>query len=444
MGDTLHPMFTWGVGTSAYQIEGGIEDGKGESIWDRFARDSPMVDDGVIACDHYHRYRSDVALMADLGVDAYRFSIAWTRILPEGRGRVEPRGLDFYNRLIDELLGAGVTPWVTLYHWDLPQAIQDRGGWVNREVVDAFAEYTGVVADALGDRVTNWITHNEPWVASMLGYQQGVLAPGVTGWDNGLGAAHHLLLSHGRAVAEIRSRVADARVGLALDCRPVSAASDRPEDLEASVHFDGFRNRWFFDPVFGRGYPTDMAEVYERLGRWNPDWVRPGDIETIGTPIDFLGVNYYTAFQVSAGREEVDDSGIAPGHPALPGHTEMGWPIVPSALADFLVRVQEEYDPPSIIITENGASYSDAPDRHGVVADERRIAYLASHVAAVDEARSRGARVDGYFLWSLLDNLEWVAGFSQRFGLVWVDRQTLERIPKASFFWYRDVIASRR
>jgi beta-glucosidase len=432
--------FTWGVGTSAYQIEGGREAGKGESIWDRFAADGRMKENGTVACDHYHRYREDVDLLYDLGVNAYRFSIAWTRIVPDGTGEVNREGLDFYRRLVDALLATGITPWATLYHWDLPQALQDRGGWPARPTVEAFVRYTDVVTEALGDRIKHWITHNEPWVAAILGHQEGIFAPGIRDRRAALTAAHHLLVSHGRAVDVIRDRVEDATVGIALDCRPSVPASDSPADLAAQRHFDGFRNRWFFDPVFGRGYPEDMIDDYMDSGRFDASVVKPGDYGDIAAPLDFLGLNYYTSLRISAGREESEDTGIPPGAPSRPGHTEMGWPVTPEALTGFLARVHHTYHPSSIVITENGASYSDGPGADGVVDDDRRIEYLDAHVEAVAAALEAGIPVDGYFVWSLLDNLEWTEGFSQRFGLVWVDHATQQRIPKRSFGWYRDRI----
>ncbi len=436
--------FTWGVATSAYQIEGGIEDGKGESIWDRFAVEGRMSDTGAVACDHYHRFPEDVELMRRLGVDAYRFSLAWTRILPEGVGSVNQRGLDLYRRLVDELLEAGITPWATLYHWDLPQTLQDRGGWPDRSTVDAFVEYTAVVMDALGDRVDHWITHNEPWVASMLGYREGVFAPGVSNWPDALATAHHLLVSHGHAVDVIRNEVPGATVGIALDCRPAQPASNDPADVAAHRHFDGFRNRWFFDPVFGMGYPSDVMETYEVLGRFDSSVVRDGDMDVIARPIDFVGINYYTSLVIAAGGEESEDPGVPAGAPAQPGHTEMGWATTPDAFRDYLMHIHERYEPASIVITENGASYSTGPDADGLVDDADRVAYLEAHVAAVAEAIAAGAPVDGYFVWSLLDNLEWTSGFSQRFGLVWVDHNTQQRIPKSSYRWYRDFIAGTR
>jgi beta-glucosidase len=442
--------FVWGVATSAYQIEGSPRaDGAGESIWDRFVTVPGTIlhgEDGQVACDHYRRLAEDVRLMADLGVDGYRFSIAWTRVVPDGDGPVNPAGLGFYDRLVDELLAAGITPYPTLYHWDLPQSLQDRGGWPARDTAHAFAAYASVVGEVLGDRVTTWMTHNEPWVSTYVGHLYGVFAPGLQDWGAALAAGHHILLSHGLAVDALRAAIPRARVGIALDCRPCAPASDDPADLAAARHFDGFRNRWFFDPVFGRGYPDDVLETFRTRGRFAgdlPDAVRPGDLDTIAAPTDFVGLNYYTALEIRDGADETEDTGVAPGTRAPEGHTEMGWPNRPEALTAFLRRIQAEYAPAAIFITENGASYGDGPDATGRIADVRRIAYLRDHVAAVDAARATGVPVEGYFLWSLLDNFEWTSGYSQRFGIVWVDHATGRRLPKDSYHWYRDQIAAR-
>lgn len=433
--------FTWGAATSAYQIEGAWDaDGKGESIWDRFAHDGRMAGSGDVACDHHRLWEPDVDLMADLGLGAYRFSIAWSRIFPDGSGTPNPAGIGFYDRLVDALLDRGIVPWATLYHWDLPQALQDRGGWPERQTVDAFVSYTDAITRALGDRVSHWITHNEPWVASFLGHRDGVFAPGVASWPAALAAGHHLLLSHGRAVPVIRSNVPGATVAIALDCRPSSPASDRPADLAAHRHFDGFRNRWFFDPVFGHGYPDDMLEAYADRDRLPAGLIAPGDLDEIGAPIDVLGLNYYTSLAIGDGMEESEDTGVPPGPNPPPGHTEMGWPITPGALTGFLVRLHRDYHPPAIAITENGAGYSDGPDSEGRVRDRRRIEYLDAHLRAVHAAIDQGVPVSGYFVWSLLDNLEWTQGFSQRFGLVWVDHETQQRVPKDSARWYAGVI----
>ncbi len=432
--------FAWGVATSAFQIEGARnEDGKGDSIWDRFSDQGRLRDRGDVACDHYHRWEEDLDLLAALGVNAYRFSISWPRVIPDGDGETNHAGLDFYRRLVAGLTERGITPYLTLYHWDLPQALQDKGGWESRDTVDAFARYTGVVADGLGDLVGNWITQNEPWVASMLGHRDGVFAPGVQGWAPALSAAHHLLLAHGRATAEIRDRVASASVGIAIDCRPVTPASDSEDDLAAARHFDGFRNRWFFDPVFGRGYPEDMQRTYTGLGYLSKGLVESGDLDWIATPIDFLGLNYYTTVRAGVGLEEGDEALAPRGPDPEPGFTDTGWRIDPSGLRSYLGHLQDEYQPKSILVTENGASYSTGPDTNGVIDDQERISYLGGHIGAVADAIADGVRVDGYFVWSFLDNVEWLDGFSQRFGLVWVDPVTSRRLPKASFEWYSRV-----
>jgi beta-glucosidase len=438
--------FQWGVGTSAFQIEGGRQDGKGDSIWDRFSDAGKLADPGDVACDHYHRWRDDVDLMRDLGINSYRFSIAWSRVIPDGVGRVNPHGMEFYRQLVTALREAGIEPVATLYHWDLPAGLQDSGGWTARSTAQAFADYARIMAEALGDHVTRWITHNEPWVASVLGYAEGFFAPGITGWDNGLSAAHHILLSHGMATRQLREILPEAEVGIALDCRPAAAGSPSPEDASATRHFDGFRNRWFFDPVFGMGYPADIVDDYVARGHLadrEMPFVEPGDLTVIAEPIDFLGINYYTAVEVSAPEDESEYSGIPPGPNPPEGYTEMGWLVTPEALTAFLDRVNREYGPRSIVITENGASYSDGPDARGVINDDRRIRYLEHHIAAVADAIRSGVPVDGYYVWSLLDNLEWVSGFSQRFGLVWVDHDTGRRIPKQSYHWYRTFIAEQ-
>jgi len=433
--------FVWGVGTSAYQIEGAWnEDGKGASIWDTMAHSVPMVDTGDIACDHYHRLEEDLDLLAEIGVEAYHFSIAWTRVLPQGTGEVNRSGLAFYDRLTDGLLERGIEPWLTLYHWDLPQALQDRGGWVNRASVNWFTEYAAVVADHLGHKVRNWMTINEPWVVAFLGHLEGIFAPGLTDWPATLAAAHHQLMAHGSAVRTIKERFPEANVGISLDCRPAVPASSSEADVVAANHFDGFRNRWFFDPVFGRGYPDDMVVAYEAAGRLDATLIRPGDEDLIATPVDFCGVNYYTSIRVAAGKEESDDAEGPVGADPPDGLTEMGWLIDPDALERFLLRIHKEWAPPSIVVTENGASYSDGPSPDGRVRDRRRIDYVDAHIRAVERARESGAPVNGYFVWSFLDNLEWRAGYSQRFGLVWVDHGTQERILKDSAYWYRDRI----
>jgi beta-glucosidase len=435
-----------GAATSAFQIEG-LGAGRGETIWDRFLAEGEFVDDGLVACDHIDRWRDDVGLMGQLRLESYRFSVSWARVLPEGSGRIDRAGLGFYDRLIDELLERGITPWLTLYHWDLPQALQDRGGWPQRDTVEAFAAYTEVMTERLGDRVTNWITINEPWVAAMLGHRDGVFAPGSRDMSEALRVAHHLLLGHGRAAEVIRASVVAPVVAIAVDCRPAEPASDREADLEATRHFDGFRNRWFFDPLFGLGYPEDMLEDYRRRGIWEPsdagELVRDGDMATIAAPLDLLGINYYTTIRMRSGSQEDEASEVAPGTDPPPDHTEMGWRIDPEGLGNFLDRLVRDYAPSRIAVTENGASYSDRPGPDGRVRDLRRIRYLHDHLEVLLDARDRGVPVEGYLVWSLLDNLEWTSGFTQRFGIIHVDFDTGERTIKDSARWLAEVIATR-
>jgi beta-glucosidase len=440
MGTT--PDFAWGLGTSAYQIEGAWQaDGKGESIWDHFLHDRGITPNGNVACDHYNRLDADLDLLASLGVNAYRFSTAWTRVLPDGTGAVNPAGLAFYDRLVDGLLDRGITPWLTLYHWDLPQALQHTGGWANRDSVEWFTRYAQVMVDYLGDRVTNWITINEPWVSSFLGHRDGIFAPGLQDFSEALRSAHHQLLAHGEATRLIHDDVPHAKVGIALDCRPALPASDSPEDIEATRHFDGFRNRWFFDPVFGKGYPADILDQYVATDRLPTDLILPGDLERIAEPIDFCGVNYYTSIRIDVSSSEQEFSEGPVGAPAAPGYTEMGWRVDPDALGAFVRRVHEEWYQGPIVITENGASFSDAPDTEGLVHDTLRVEYLDQHINQIEALRRDGVPVDGYFVWSFLDNLEWVSGFAQRFGVVHVDHTTQERTIKDSGYWYRDRIS---
>lgn len=436
------PNFLWGAATAAYQIEGAWnEGGKGESIWDRFSHTPGRIIDGSngdVACDHYHRWPEDVALMKDLGLGAYRFSIAWPRVLPEGRGRVNQVGLDFYSRLVDGLLEAGITPFVTLYHWDLPQALQDAGGWPNRETVEAFVEYAGVVSTALGDRVRNWITHNEPWCISILSHQIGEHAPGWRDPYAALRAAHHVLLSHGRAVPVIRANSPNAEVGITLNFEWIDAACASEADARAAREADGRFNRWFLDPIYGRHYPADVVAGYEPILPNGLDFVQPGDLEQMAVPIDFLGVNYYT-------RRVARDENAADNLPqeifANRPRTEMDWEEYPEGLYKLLNRLHFEYGPRKLYITENGVSYSDGPDANGRIADIRRLNYLRDHFAAAHAAIGNGVPLAGYFVWSLMDNFEWARGYLQRFGIIWVDYETQQRLPKDSALWYRRVSA---
>ncbi len=437
--------FLWGTATAAYQIEGAVDvDGRGPSIWDTFSHTPGKTfagHTGDVACDHYHRWPEDVRLMRELGARAYRFSIAWPRIFPEGTGRVNERGLAFYERLVDALLEAGIVPVVTLYHWDLPQALQDRGGWAVRATVEAFATYAETVARRLGDRVRYWITHNEPWVVAYLGHYQGVHAPGIQDLAVAVAVSHHLLVSHGLAARAIRAARSDAAVGITLNLSPVVPATDSPEDREAARRFDGLLNRWFLDPVFGRGYPADARELLA------PYYDPPEqDVSQIAAPLDFLGVNYYApAFVRAAPPDSSNPLGLqalAADELRARGYelTDMGWPVVPEGLEHLLRRLHQEYRPRALSITENGAAFPDEL-ANGTVRDERRIAYLARHLQAAHRAIEAGVPLQGYFVWSLLDNFEWAHGYSKRFGIVYVDYETLARIPKASYFWYRDVIA---
>jgi beta-glucosidase len=441
--------FVWGAATSSYQIEGATgEDGRGESIWDRFARIPGKVLDGSngdMACDHYHRFPEDVRLMRSLGLRAYRFSIAWPRIQPTGRGKPNPRGLDFYSRLVDRLLEAGIAPFATLYHWDLPQALQDEGGWPTRSTAEAFVEYASVVGRALGDRVKDFITHNEPWCAGVLGHQRGLHAPGLTDWRAALEAIHHLLLSHGWAVPVLRGESHGARVGITLNLTPVVPASASPADHDACRRFDGYYNRWFLDPVHGRRYPADMIADYVALGCLPPDGltvIRPGDLEAIAAPCDFLGINYYNRTVVRAGRpfEPLPRADLALHTPGTE-FTDIGWEVCPEGLFQILSRVHLTYGPPRVYVTENGASYATGIDADGRIRDDARVRYLRDHFLAARRAIDLGVPLAGYFVWSLLDNFEWDHGYRQRFGFVWVDYQTQARTPKDSALWYQRVMA---
>lgn len=443
---TFPENFIWGVATSAYQIEGAwTEDGKGESIWDRFAHTPGKIEDssnGDVACDHYHRWSQDIVLMKSLNIQSYRFSITWPRILPQGRGQVNQAGLDFYSRLVDGLLEAGITPFVTLYHWDLPQALQDEGGWPVRSTAEAFVEYSEVVSRHLGDRVKHWITHNEPWCISFLSHQIGEHAPGWQDWPAAIRTAHHVLLSHGWAVPVIRRNSPAAEVGITLNFTPAEPASPSPADFQLYRRFDGYFHRWFTDPLYGRHYPADMVADYIAQNYLPPEgmtFVEAGDLQAIAVPTDFLGVNYYTRAVMR--DEETPDNLPQIVFPAPQAEgTEMGWEIYPEGLYHLLNRLHFEYRPPKLYVTENGASYSDGPDAQGRIKDQRRLDYLRLHLAACHRAIQNGVPLAGYFEWSLMDNFEWAKGYTQRFGIVWVDYQTQERIPKDSALWYREVI----
>ena len=440
--------FVWGAATSAYQIEGATgEDGRGESIWDRFARTPSKVEDGSngdVACDHYHQWKSDVGLMKRLGLHAYRFSIAWPRIVPAGRGAINAAGLDFYSRLVDDLLEKGIEPYATLYHWDLPQRLQDEGGWASRATAEAFVEYADAVSRKLGDRVRQWITHNEPWCASMLGYQTGRHAPGLTDWPSAIAASHHLLLSHGWAVPVLRANSRSAQVGITLNLCPAVAASASPEDQDATRHFDGYFNRWFLDPLYHGTYPSDVVADYVDRGYLDPsklEFLQTSDMNAIAAPTDFLGVNYYNRAIVRSDRIPEEKNRPRTVVPAPEREwTDMGWEVYPDGLFQTLARLAFEYSVPKMYITENGASYADGPDESGRIADERRTRFIRDHLLEAHRAIELGVPLAGYFAWSLMDNFEWERGYGQRFGITWVDYATQQRTPKDSALWYRQVI----
>jgi beta-glucosidase len=437
--------FQWGAATSAQQIEGATrEDGRGESVWDRFAALPGNIADGSdpsVACDHYHRWREDVARMREIGLTAYRFSTAWPRVAPQGDDRVSAHGLDFYDQLVDELLAAGITPFVTLNHWDTPQALQDRGGWRSRDTARAFVAYAEAVARRLGDRVGHWITHNEPWCQATLGHAEGQHAPGHRDPAEALVVAHHLLLSHGWAVESIRRLSPGARVGITHILLAVEPASPAEGDRDAARSLDGSFNRWYLDPIFRGTYPKDVIADRVRLGHLamtELPFVQPGDMAAIATPTDFLGVNYYSRSVVRAGA---DGRPVAVDTAPPEEKTAMGWEVWPRGLHDVLTRVTREYAPRTIYVTENGAAYEDDVQPSGRIHDERRIEYLRGHLDAARQAIDAGAPVEGYFVWSLLDNWEWARGYEKRFGIVRVDYDTQRRTPKDSALWYRAVIA---
>jgi beta-glucosidase len=438
--------FVWGVATSALQIEGAVgEDGRGESIWDRFAATPGKIEDGSnpsVACDHYRRWPEDVRLLQWLGAGAYRFSVAWPRIVPSGRGAVNAAGLDFYDALVDALLEGGIQPFVTLYHWDLPQPLQERGGWGARDTAEAFVDFTRIVAERLGDRVRHWITHNEPSCVATLGHEEGQHAPGFRDPALALRVAHHVLLSHGWAVRALRQHAPGSEVGITLHLPPAEAASTSVADRDAARQLDGSSNRWYLDPLFRGRYPEDaIADRVRRGHLQGPDmpFVQAGDLQVIAEPMDFLGVNYYSRVVV---RASAAGDPVAVRMVPKNERTEMGWEVYPQGLHDLLVRIDREYRPATIYLTENGAAFRDTVGDGGRVADPRRVEYLHGHFLAAHRALVEGVPLRGYFVWSLLDNFEWGQGFTKRFGLVWVDFATQQRIPKDSALWYRDVAAA--
>jgi beta-glucosidase len=439
------PGFLWGVATSAFQIEGGAA-GRSESIWDRFAaRPGAIADgsDGRVACDHFHRWAEDVALMRDLGLNAYRFSISWPRVLPHGRGAPSAAGLDFYERLVDGLLEAGLAPMATLYHWDLPQELQERGGWGARDTAAAFLEYAHAASMRLGDRVRQWVTINEPWCVASLGHEQGVHAPGLRDPALSLRVAHHLLLAHGWAVPALRLNAPAAEVGIVAILSPGEPEAPTAADREAVRDYDGFFHRWYLDPVFRGEYPADAVQDRVRRGHLpggDLPFVEPGDLRAIAAPVDFLGVNYYSRNVLSGVPGPGGEAPPRSVPAATPGElTDMGWEVCPRGLEAALLRVHHDYRPRRLYVTENGAAYADAPAGDGRVHDPRRVAYLAGHLAALHRAIAAGVPVGGYYHWTLLDNFEWSFGFTKQFGLVHLDRVTQRRTPKDSAKYYRAV-----
>jgi len=441
---TFPAGFSFGVATAAYQIEGAVgADGRGESVWDTFCRRPGAIRDGHtgdVADDHYHRWPEDVALMAALGIDTYRFSLAWPRIQPAGSGAVNAAGLDFYDRLVDSLVANGITPMPTLFHWDLPQPLEDAGGWLSRDTAYRFAEFAAIAATRLADRVPLWITLNEPFVVTAFGYALGVHAPGRTLLLGALPTAHHQLLGHGLATAALRA-AGVRQVAIANNYSPAWAASDRPADVAAAAAYDILHNRLYTDPLLLVRYP-DLSAF--GVGAAGLECVRDGDLAIVSAPIDALGVNYYAPTRLSAPTDSALPFSMQP----IPGYplTAFGNPVVPAGLTELLTTLARRYGSrlPPVYVTENGCSFADEPDAAGQIADADRIDYLDGHIRAVADAMAAGVDVRGYLVWSLLDNFEWAEGYHQRFGLVHVDYDTLRRTPKESFGWYRDAIAAQR
>ena len=432
--------FLWGAATSSYQIEGAAsEEGRGECIWTRFSHTPGNVykgHTGDVACDHYHRYQEDVALMQKIGLDAYRFSISWPRVIPQGIGETNPKGLDFYDRLVDELLAAEIIPFVTLYHWDLPQALQDKGGWENPDSVKWFRDYAALMSEHLGDRVKNWVTHNEPWVVAFLGNMIGEHAPGYQDPRKAYVVAHHVLLSHGAAVPVLRENVPDAKIGLVNAESARTPASDTPEDKAAVELSTSLGSGWFLDPIYKGHYPPDAVEF---LGE-TLDGIDLDAVSKAQQPLDYLGVNYYFRHYEKAGPDGAPQ--IVP-QDDVP-KTTMDWEIYPQGMLEMLRRINETYDPGELYITENGAAFDDPLPQNGVVEDPDRVDYLAKHFAVAKQAVEEGIPLKGYFVWSLMDNFEWAHGYHQTFGIIHVDFETMERTPKRSALYYKEWIANHQ
>ncbi len=442
---TFPPGFAFGVATASYQIEGAVtEGGRRPSIWDTFAHTPGKTlngDTGDVACDHYHRYAEDVELIASLGVTHYRFSLAWPRIQPDGKGPLNPAGLDFYARLVDSLLSHGIQPWVTLYHWDLPQALEDAGGWPARDTAHRFADYAAATYQRLGDRVSHWTTLNEPWCSAFLGYFTGRHAPGRREPAASIRAVHHLLLGHGLATSAMRGLRSSNELGITLNLWPVSAASDSPSDVDAARRVDGISNRFFLDPILLGHYPADVLEDLAPVT--DLTHLHDGDEQAIAAPIDLLGVNYYTGLQVKEGAGNPESGWVgSPNVESVPRGfptTDMGWEIEPDGLRRLLLRLRQDYPTTPLYITENGIALRDSPDADGKVDDPDRIAFIDGHLRAAAQALADGVDLRGYFLWTFTDNFEWSFGFSKRFGLFYLDYPTQRRIPKTSAAWFAQV-----
>lgn len=432
--------FVWGASTSSYQIEGAVEvDGRGQSIWDTFSHSPGRVkggDTGDVACDHYRRWPEDIELLARGGFAAYRFSTAWPRILPAGSGAVEARGLDFYDRLVDGLVARGITPWLCLYHWDLPQQLQDLGGWVRRDIAEKFADYARVVVRRLGDRVKHWATFNEPNIHALFGYGLGDHAPGVKGLPNMLAAMHHQNLAHGRAVQALRAEAADLRVGMIVSLQRARASSDRPADRRATDRFDAMWNGACLEPQMTGAYPAPVAADFAPL-------IAAGDLALIQQPVDFIGVNYYSPMYVADAPQSLFGAWFGAAPPGM-RFTAMGWPIDANALTEELILLSKRYGKPEFYIAENGACFDDSVAADGTVHDDDRTAYLREHLAAAQRALAAGVKLRGYFVWSLLDNFEWAEGYSRRFGIVRVDFASQKRTPKSSYRWLAEFIAQQK
>lgn len=433
--------FYWGASTASYQIEGAVcEDDRGETIWDRFCKIPGAIahgDTGEIACDSYHRYKEDVAICKELHLKAYRFSIAWSRIFPNGYGEVNQKGLQYYVKLVNELLDNGITPFVTIFHWDLPQQLQNEGGWANRQCIHHYLDYCRILFETFRGKVKHWSTMNEPWVATIPAYGTGMMAPGHHDYSEALLAAHNMLVSHGKAVQLFRQMKMPGEIGIVLNLSPRKPASDSKQDKEAAIRNDGHNNRWFLDPLFNGTYPKDMIDYYKSKNINLPK-IWDGDMEIINSKIDFLGINYYCIeFTKFDPKEWPMEFSLTTLHHAK---TNYGWAITEEGMTEILLRVSKEYGVDKLYITENGASYLDVVNQAGEVLDEQRVDYLKRHIQACHKAMEQGVPLAGYFVWSLIDNFEWNTGYDNKFGLVYLDRKTCNRIVKKSGYWYADLI----